>query len=728
MYIPFNNFLIRTPLNSFNEFNGGDIDDIINDDLFQEAIYIASPTLHQELTKLLNGTAIDEKTKRHIYLSLNRYFSRMSTRCTPFGLFAGCTIGKISKTTSIIINKSVKTKTRLDMSYLCALSQELLKENEIRNKIKYYPNSTIFQIGNKYRYIETCNEKSKRIHRVSAVDYSCYLAKILESSRKGSTISNLMKLLTSRKVSADEAVSFIQELLASQVLVGELSPMVTGGDFLKHLIDILNKLDVNTEKRVILNSIQKLIYELDLRKNKSLELYKVIVDLINKLEVPYENQYLFQIDTIREAKCATIGEKIIEELKAAMLFLNKATIGSSQNETLVDFQQKFVERYADREVPLMEALDPDLGLGYPVKSNTEYYSPLLNNFKLPIKTTSQITYKSNSFFSILLKKTIECMSEKKMEISFTDEDVAGLKENWNDVPLTFCSTFQIIKTEKENTLIYLKSLGGNCGANMLARFAHADNMILELTKEIVSKEQQLKPNSLFAEIAHLPEHRVGNILSRPHFRDFEIAYLAHSNLPSQQQIYISDLFLVIKGDKLQLRSRKQNKEVIPCLTNAHNYHNSTIPVYRFLCDMQVQHSRGNLSFQWGSLAHEFTFLPRVRYKNTIISLATWRIMIKDIKYLFSIKDSDLIPKVRIWRLKIGLPECSLLIDGDNTLFVNWENNNSIQALFSIIKSRDLIKLSEFIFEPCSNIVTDIMGNTYLSECIVAFYNNKDENN
>lgn len=191
MYIPFQSFLIRTPINSFNEFQEKSIYEIINDELFQEAIYVASPTLHQEMMKLLYTTIREEKANKRIYLSLNRYISRMSTRCTPFGLFAGCTIGKLSNDTLIIINKSIKTTTRLDMSFLCILAQELLKDNEIQNKIKYYPNSTIFRTGNKYRYIETCNKMDKIAHHVSAVGYSAYLAKILKIAKNGATINEL---------------------------------------------------------------------------------------------------------------------------------------------------------------------------------------------------------------------------------------------------------------------------------------------------------------------------------------------------------------------------------------------------------------------------------------------------------------------------------------------------------------------------------------------------------
>ena len=58
----------------------------------------------------------DKKCK--IETSLVKYISRMSTRCTPFGLFATCSIGKIDETTQFDITNDVGRCTRLDMYYL----------------------------------------------------------------------------------------------------------------------------------------------------------------------------------------------------------------------------------------------------------------------------------------------------------------------------------------------------------------------------------------------------------------------------------------------------------------------------------------------------------------------------------------------------------------------------------------------------------------------------------
>ena len=64
---------------------------------------------------------------------------------------------------------------------------------------------------------------------------------------------------------------------------------------------------------------------------------------------------------------------------------------------------------------------------------------------------------------------------------------------------------------------------------------------------------------MFAEIVHLPESRIGNILMRPVLRQYEIPYLCGTTLSEEFQIPLTDLLVGIEGDKVVLRSQKLNK-------------------------------------------------------------------------------------------------------------------------------------------------------------------------
>src|SRR2546423_10416900 len=104
-------YLVRTPflpVNVLEQFDGGSHTDL-NERLkeifarpyLQEAIYIASPELYQEFQKWQQGNLTDKKEVDKLLLSLFRYLLRMTTRCTPYGLFAGCAVGEIGETSQI---------------------------------------------------------------------------------------------------------------------------------------------------------------------------------------------------------------------------------------------------------------------------------------------------------------------------------------------------------------------------------------------------------------------------------------------------------------------------------------------------------------------------------------------------------------------------------------------------------------------------------------------------
>ena len=90
MYKPFNTFLFRAPLHSFDLIQRALYDEdslasVLKEKRFQEAIYIASPVLYKELQKYLKEKFNDKEKKERLQNSLIKYLSRMSTRCTPFG-------------------------------------------------------------------------------------------------------------------------------------------------------------------------------------------------------------------------------------------------------------------------------------------------------------------------------------------------------------------------------------------------------------------------------------------------------------------------------------------------------------------------------------------------------------------------------------------------------------------------------------------------------------------
>ena len=720
-YLPFPDFVLRTPLLPFNSLESNLLSDLSNT-VIEEAIFLASPVLLSEFNK---RETVNAKERDRIEYALERYLSRMTTRCTPFGLFAGCTLGKTGgDQTNFTISDTVSRKTRLDMYFLYTLYDYLIKIPEIKHKIKYYPNNSLYRIGKKYRYVEYQSTEAGRNYKITSVERSPYLDKILRTASNGSDIQSLVSSLNTGEIPEENIRSFIDELINSQILVGELCQSVVGDDFLNRVICLLETLECRDNLLAFLKEIKQLLDKIDMGNN-GLGLYEKIIEIIKTTKVPFKEAYLFQTDMFKEAIDVSLGNDLLNELQKAMEFLNRI-IPTWNNESINQFQKRFYERYEDREVPLLEALDPELGIGYPSGYGSNDISPLVDDMFLPLRM-EQGNEPVNSFQSLLLKKVAECTANKQMEIVLTDNDIKNFTPNWNDLPPTIYTLVEIIRSKPDDTLIRLNYFGGSCGANLIGRFAYADENLNRLVKTITQKEQELLPDVILAEIVYLPETRNGNILYRPHVRDYEIPYMAYSGLPMNQLLYLSDLMLSIKKGKLVIRSKKLNKEIVPRLTTAHNYSLSSMPVYRFLCDMQHPAGRNSINFYLGNLLQrEFTFLPRIRYSNTILSPATWNINSKEIEKYFKItNDEELIKETTQFRNENRIPRYVLLPDGDNELFVDWENALSIRSLFSVIRKRPAVTFKEFLFEPENTVAKSVSG-VYRNECLVAFYKNKEQ--
>jgi hypothetical protein len=68
---------------------------------------------------------------------------------------------------------------------------ELSKIGEIRNKLRFFPNSSIYKVGEKLRYVEYYYEENRRLHDIVAVEWSVYLDKVIKNSKNGLKLQKL---------------------------------------------------------------------------------------------------------------------------------------------------------------------------------------------------------------------------------------------------------------------------------------------------------------------------------------------------------------------------------------------------------------------------------------------------------------------------------------------------------------------------------------------------------
>lgn len=728
----FSNYVLRTPILSFDFYKEITAQDVVTTDalrkvysnpLVREACFLASPMLYFEMEKWMSGE-LDPKKEGKLSLTLLKYVTRMSTRCTPFGLFAGCNLGLIKNKTEILNAASDKNgrHTRLDMDYLVALSQDLSKREEIRRQLRYFPNTSIYSSGNQLRYIEYYYLGSRRKHRVVEVDNSIYLQNILTKASTGAYIDEFINLLNQDGIPNHDAESFIEELLENQILVSELEPSVSGPEFTSQILKTLKNLKRTKNEIDFLDKIDLQIQDLDQDFSNHPLKYLDLSERLKELPTSFDLKFLFQCDLVLQPVKNELSSKIPESIKKGIILMNKLT-EVSQEHNLSKFKEAFRERYEDREMPLSQVLDIETGIGYLQGSDSGDINPLVDDIVLPddgdLYTTNK--FKKNGVFKILEEKLISCDRNGDKKLILRDNDFRDFPLNWDDFPDTLSTLIEVIDCKGQEKIKFT-SFGGSSAAKMLARFCYGEIALNEFVQSITNIEKQMNADKILAEIVHLPEARVGNVLMRPSFREYEISYLAKSNLDQKNQIPLEDLFISLRNDRIFLRSKRLNKEIVPRLTNAHNFSFNALPIYQFLCDLQTQGLRERFGFDFGFLGRNRAFLPRVEYENLILHEAKWKIKKRDVEnMLTSIGDVEALKKeVLQWRKSIQLPQFVLLNDGDNELLINLMNITSVQMLLDTVKNRPEFQLSEFLFEDGGVVQSE--DGYFTNQIILSFYN------
>lgn len=624
--------------------------------------------------------------------SAYRYYQRACTRPTPFGLFAGCSIGTLgSGFTKIQLLKQEEYKriTRLDMNYICALTKQVERDTVISEHLYYFLNSSMYSIRDHLRYVMYHYKNSKRIHQIKQVGNNVYIQKVMALATRGALFVELAKALVDDEITIDESTGFIHELINAQILVSELEPAVTDVKPLTRLILKLKRLDIQCSQTIeSLSEIDSLINIINLLPiGDSVDIYENIIAKIVNTGIEADNKYLFQTDLFKPVKHAVVSHTILKDIQKALLFLNKITPPSTQT-NLSRFKKDFLERYEDREMPLSFVLDNESGIGYADNTSGDI-SPLLDDLVLP-QQPLQSNLSKPPIHSILLQK-YQQSSQRCIEL--TDDDLKGVERGWDDMPLTISVLCEILQDNEQGQLCYIKSVGGMSATSLLGRFCHLDEQILNHTISITEKEAQMRPDVIFAEIVHLPD-----------------------------EISPDDLYISIKNNWIQLRSKKLNKEIIPRLSNAHNYSGqSPMPIYHFLCDMQHQGERSGLWFQWDNAVNQLNYLPRVVYKNCILAKARWAVREKEVNRFTEITDNnELLLKIKDWQVSRNIPDRVLLSDGDNELYIDMNNPLSIKAWLSIVKKRQIFFLEDFLFNSESAVTYGPEG-AFTNEFIFAFY-------
>jgi thiopeptide-type bacteriocin biosynthesis protein len=693
----------------------------------REAIFLASPDLNESLERWRRDP--EGRRGQRIERALIRYFSRMAGRPTPFGLFAGWSVGTLGSETHLEVEgrSRYRRHTRLDMDYLYALAAAVERDPALRAQITYRTNPSLYRAAGRIRYVESRQKEMHHLHHLVAVESADYIEAALRVAEGGGVPSDLAAKLAEAdpSFSRDEAEAFIDDLIENQLLLSDFSPTLTGPQPTPILAAQLEGYAGGAPLAERLRQAHAALAAVDAGGlGNSPELYHAVADTLRELPVVVNPSRLFNVDMLKPALRAVLGRAPLEEVARGVEILRRLRTPFTPD-PLAGFRRAFLERYGEgREVPLVEALDDDVGIGFRLPGTADA-TPLPQDGEVAGQDTEESPRAAKCREAHLLRLYAEALARGEREVSLSPHDIEELEGEMSPPPLQ--DAFEVMATvaaaseaelERGSFRVFISTVSGPSGVRLLGRFCHADPDLERLVKEHLRAEESLLPEAIFAEVVHLPSGRTGNVLLRPLLREYEIPYVGRSGAAEDRQIPVSDLLVTVRGGRITLRSRRLQREVIPRLTAAHNFKVRGLNLYQFLGVLQRQEGLREMHWSWGHLS-DAPFLPRVTAGRLVLSKARWLIGRKELLGLGAGRGAEQFRAVQDWRVAHRLPRFVALSEADNELIIDLDNALSVETFVELVKGREEATLVEMFPAPDELCARGPEGR-FVHEMIVPF--------
>lgn len=693
-------FLLRTPLLSFDVWTAwaggkpgrnrrrGALRALYRDPALREALFLASPSVHEALT--VWEAAPDDPRAASVEPVLVAYFTRACMRSTPFGLFAGCTTGRIDRRTCLDLGPAsvYRRHSRLGRPYLAALADALARHPAYRQGLTYRPTTSLATVAGQLRFSSARPATDGSGYRLMAVDPTPAVTATLTRAAGGATWGELVEPLVGPDAGRAEAERFVARLVELGLLVSDAEPPVTGDEPGPGMAAVLGKAPETAAAGAALAAAQEALEAIDAEPPGAggPERYGMAVRPLDDLPVPTTHRRLLEVDLHKPGGPATLGTAVVAEVARGVERLWRL-LPPAPPGGLTRFAEEFEVRYGGREVPLLEALDEESGIGFEASPSSRWWSsPLLAGLAVPDEMEEAREWTDRD--DVLLGLLARALSAAATEIDLGDDDVAALRTAWlpggepDPLPDAFAA-LAAVAAESDEALdrgdfaVLIKHVAGPAGAGLLGRFCHGDPTLTEHVRAHLRAEEAHRPGALFAEIVHPPLERTG--ILRPVLRDYEIPYLGPSGAPPERQILAGDLRVSVQDGRVALRSARLDREVLPRLTASHNYRSFGVAVYRFLGQLGLQDVSARMAWQWGPLSGA-PFLPRVRSGRTVFARARWNLSRPEQALLTREVTDAHFEALRRWREERGVPRRVVLSDSDFELLVDLDNLLCLDAL------------------------------------------------
>ncbi|MTV41152.1 lantibiotic dehydratase [Duganella radicis] len=676
---------VKAKLDHLSRYPNDQVKFLLSDPIIGTSLQISAPGIAARLAiKAAKGTSRLEDVT-----SLLKYVTRMATRSTPFGVFSSVAFARISDQESTSIGDP-HCKVRLDSGFLAGLHDHICRKLRLNETAVVRWNTTLATMGNQLRYYERKAVAHQYHFILISIEITPHLSHLLQNCEDNSSIGSLARSLKSfdNELTHEEALDFINELLDSDILELALGVPSIGSDTLEeYLIGVEHCEDpaLDEQKNWLRKARERLNAKSEFTFSDTLDLIQNFAEDIRQLDTKSGNQDVLHIDSFRNWESVQLPRNLLPQLERTLRVL--ATVFPPPSDQALDrFARSFEKRYGESFVPLMHALDPELGIPF------GFSAPVI-----PWTLGMQLRRKNGGAAAQTEQDEIivKLITGQETEIDLAAMEIVPRQYDHSialSVGLTIFSEGSSMADPGRYVafLNYVSAPGAN---NLMARFAARDAVGTTFFKNSLQSERGAD-TPIIAEIVHTPYPRSANVLARP--SSFEYVILLSGVAPRDAKVIpLSDLRIGVVAGRLVLVSASMKVQVIPRLTSAHNFNGQgNLAVYQFLCAIGKEEMPP--FFQWPNSTSRARVLPRVRCGPIVVSPMRWRLEAEQTRKLTEYANIASFSEMRDLLIAYGIPRYTTWDKGDLRLEIDLQSDMSLCMLGHSIGREKVIFLHESI--------------------------------
>ncbi|MCZ4245233.1 lantibiotic dehydratase [Pedobacter punctiformis] len=621
-------------------------------DELKQDIAISSDTFYQAIKDIKAEELAGLPPK--IYFTIWKYFNRAKYRSTPYGTFASFGLLKDAikpYPETIRINELQQVHRFIDWPYKNNIQfniQDLLFKNCL-----LFSNTSYYNAANSIRYI-ACTEG---VFELAEIDDDPFVKQILEACLKPVKTNDLISNLQLDDAGKVSLFTLLEDMHALQLIFTDYDPNIIGEDYFER------------------------------------------INIIPQNNLP---EYLI---AQREVSSGHIDESLLQHVPELVQFLHKV-VPQVEKESLTGFINRFKKKFEKKEVPLLLALDPEMGVGYDELEQAGDQDDFVTRFKH--NTDHQ---KTEIELKSVLRNELIAESFEKGKTLFLNKSLFKLNENSRPIPNSFSLMMNIC-----DGVVHVDQIGGVTANALSGRFTLAGKDVLENSIEIARIEQNANPEVLFFDVAYTVEANVDNINRRKLIYNHQLSILNFDT--SHDPLSLRDIMISVNGDEIILRSEKLGKRIVPKMASAYNYTRSDLSVFRLLCDLQHHGIQTNLNICLKALFPGLAYYPRLQYKNIVLNEAKWQI--KKENLFKANNDQPSVQQCRAYLQEIGLSPYFKTGLSDQTLCFNLNSDEDLSMFMQYLQKHKEVSLEEVCL-PEESLIKDQKLQPYFGQFIVGLY-------